>query len=126
MENIDFMIEGYIINNPQRIKQTLDKYIVGQEECKKNISQAIFNHIQILKGKQDFPEQHTLLVGPSGCGKTKIFEVLKEKTNIPIHIIDLLNIKTDVDILIKLYILNCYFLVKSVMKIHHNNNLLTL
>ena len=76
------------INHPKEIKNILDKFIIGQEEAKRTISQAIFTHIKINKENASFNEQHTLLIGPSGSGKTELLRVIKRELGINMHILD--------------------------------------
>ena len=90
--------EKYTINNesvptPKEIKDILDEYVIGQEEAKKTLSVAVYNHykriksIQNDKNKKDDVEiqkSNILLLGPTGCGKTLLAKIL----NVPFAIAD--------------------------------------
>ena len=74
---------------PQKIKAYLDTYIIGQEEAKRNIATAIYNHYQrIVYPEMNLIKSNVLLIGPSGCGKTEIIRRIKELINIPLVISD--------------------------------------
>ena len=63
---------------PIEIKATLDEYVIGQEEAKKNLSVAVYNHYKRLKGGKildssdevELTKSNILLLGPTGSGKT--------------------------------------------------------
>ena len=79
--------------NPQEIKKHLDKYIIGQDQAKKVLSVAIFNHIKRLQLKTAYPDlvldkSNVLIVGPSGSGKTHLIKTLAKLFNIPYCICD--------------------------------------
>ena len=85
---------------PSKIKDELDKYIVGQDEAKKVISVAVFNHYKRLESnKNKFVEEDDLkdvfveksniiLAGPTGSGKTLIAKTLAKLLNVPFAIAD--------------------------------------
>ena len=74
---------------PFAIKAYLDKRIIGQEEAKKTMSVAIYNHILLLAHPElKLRKNNVLMVGPSGCGKTEIMRVLSEIVPVPISIFD--------------------------------------
>ena len=58
---------------PRKIKSYLDEYVVGQEEAKKTLSIAVYNHLKALNNP-DVKKSNVLLLGPSGCGKTYLVE----------------------------------------------------
>lgn len=79
--------------NPHEIKNFLDQYVIGQDEAKKVLSVAIFNHIQRLQLKIAYPDlvldkSNVIIVGPSGCGKTHIIKTLAKLYNLPYCICD--------------------------------------
>ena len=94
--------EKYTINNesvptPKEIKDILDEYVIGQEEAKKTLSVAVYNHykriksIQNDKNKKDDVEiqkSNILLLGPTGCGKTLLAQTLAKILNVPFAIAD--------------------------------------
>lgn len=74
---------------PREIKQFLDTRIVGQEEAKKIISVAIYNHYKrIISGRTDIKKSNVLLIGPTGCGKTEIARAVAEIVGVPFCICD--------------------------------------
>ncbi len=78
---------------PQAIKEFLDQYIIGQDEAKKKIAVAVYNHykrIELLKKKKDFEfgKSNILLIGPTGSGKTLMAETLAKLLNVPFAIAD--------------------------------------
>ena len=64
------------IPNPAQIKAILDEYVIGQEEAKKTLAVAVYNHYKRINNneKQDdgveIQKSNVLLLGPTGCGKT--------------------------------------------------------
>ena len=74
---------------PYKIKEYLDKYIIGQEEAKKIMSTSIYNHI-VMIAHPELPlrKNNVLMVGPSGCGKTEIMRVLSKILPVPISFFD--------------------------------------
>lgn len=79
---------------PNEIKEKLDKYIIGQDECKKIISVAVYNHFKRIALKDNkyedvhIDKSNILLLGPTGTGKTLIAKVLAETFNVPFAIVD--------------------------------------
>ncbi len=85
---------------PKEIKRYLDQYVVGQEEAKKKLSVAVYNHYKRVKlgrsyknrdGKRGLPEiekSNVLLIGPTGSGKTLIANVLAKLLDVPFAIAD--------------------------------------
>ena len=78
-----------IETNPATIKAYLDEHVVGQEEAKKIISVAYYNHLKrTMGGKNRFGKSNILMVGSTGSGKTLIAEKLAEVVNVPFVIED--------------------------------------
>lgn len=75
---------------PHEIKEELDKYVIGQEEAKKILSVAVYNHYKRISGSTRVAIQKTnvLMIGPSGSGKTFIIQTLAKMLDVPFVIVD--------------------------------------
>lgn len=80
------------LKKPAEIKEELDKYIVGQNEAKKVLSVAVYNHYKRINNRVDGVEadsdveiekSNILLLGPTGCGKTLLARTLARILNVP-------------------------------------------
>ncbi|MEG0019534.1 MAG: ATP-dependent Clp protease ATP-binding subunit ClpX [Oscillospiraceae bacterium] len=81
------------IFTPSEIKERLDRYVIGQDDAKKSISVAVYNHYKriISNSKLDDVEiqkSNILLIGPSGTGKTLIAQTLAKMLNVPFAVTD--------------------------------------
>ena len=80
--------------NPEEINAFLDDYIIGQEQAKRILSVAVYNHykrVQVGEKNDDEVElskSNILLIGPTGCGKTLMAETLARMLNVPFAIAD--------------------------------------
>ncbi|MDD2979700.1 MAG: ATP-dependent Clp protease ATP-binding subunit ClpX [Hespellia sp.] len=78
---------------PEEMKAFLDEYVIGQEEAKKVLSVAVYNHYKrIMAGQQDLgvelQKSNILMLGPTGCGKTLLAQTLARVLNVPFAIAD--------------------------------------
>ena len=85
------------VPSPKEIKEFLDQYVIGQEEAKKSLSVAVYNHYKrinndlIIESEEDDVEiqkSNILLLGPTGCGKTYLAQTLAKFLNVPFAISD--------------------------------------
>ena len=79
------------IPTPNKIKDYLDKYVIGQEKAKKILSVAVYNHYKKVKHNPKDVEMYKsniLLIGPTGVGKTLLVQTLAKFLDIPLAISD--------------------------------------
>lgn len=77
---------------PEEMKAFLDDYVIGQDEAKKVLSVAVYNHYKrIMAGKElgvELQKSNILMLGPTGCGKTLLAQTLAKVLNVPFAIAD--------------------------------------
>lgn len=80
---------------PKEIKAKLDEYVIGQEETKKVLSVAVYNHYKRIKnlenkdnGDIELQKSNVLIIGPTGSGKTLMAQTLAKILNLPFAIAD--------------------------------------
>lgn len=77
---------------PEEIKAFLDEYVIGQDEAKKVLSVAVYNHYKRIMAERDLgvelSKSNILMLGPTGCGKTLLAQSLAKILNVPFAIAD--------------------------------------
>ena len=77
---------------PEEIKEFLDDYVIGQDEAKKDLSVAVYNHYKRIMAQRDLGvelnKSNILMLGPTGCGKTLLAQSLAKILNVPFAIAD--------------------------------------
>lgn len=77
---------------PEEIKAFLDDYVIGQDEAKKVLSVAVYNHYKRIMAGEDLgvelQKSNILMLGPTGCGKTLLAQTLAKILNVPFAIAD--------------------------------------
>ncbi len=84
--------------NPREIREFLDDYVVGQEEAKKILAVAVYNHYKRIQYQQttgigrrddvELQKSNILMLGPTGCGKTHLAQTLARMLNVPFAVAD--------------------------------------
>ena len=94
-DNMQYAIEEEKkeLPNPQEIKNILDDYVIGQEDAKKTLAVAVYNHYKRINNQEDIDDveiqkSNVLLLGPTGCGKTLLAQTLAKILNVPFAIAD--------------------------------------
>lgn len=103
-ENLEEKVEEVFVPSPKGLYEYLNKYVIGQDEAKKTLSVAIYNHFKriLLNGGQPLPSQfkgkelddvvidksNVMMMGQSGSGKTYMVKKLCEVLHIPYYIAD--------------------------------------
>ncbi len=84
-----------ILHKPQEIKKYLDEHIIGQDDAKKVLSVAVYNHYKRInhndksnKEKVEIQKSNILLVGPTGSGKTLLAQTLAKYLDVPFAVAD--------------------------------------
>jgi ATP-dependent Clp protease ATP-binding subunit ClpX len=87
----------HILYTPKEMYQMLDEYIIGQENAKKTLAVAVYNHYKrIFRDNKDndttLAKSNVLLIGPTGSGKTLLAQTIARFLNVPIAIADATNL----------------------------------
>ncbi|MEG1663639.1 MAG: AAA family ATPase, partial [Clostridia bacterium] len=78
---------------PSELKKHLDEYVIGQDQAKKVLSVAVYNHYKRIMCSStnddvELPKSNVLLIGPTGSGKTLLAQTLAKKLNVPFAMAD--------------------------------------
>jgi len=89
-ESSDFSVD---LKPPIEIKNFLDLHVIGQEQAKKTLAVAVYNHYKrinqkLLSDDIEIQKSNLLLVGPTGTGKTLLAQTISKFLNVPIAIVD--------------------------------------
>ena len=89
-ESSDFSVD---LKPPKEIKKFLDLHVIGQEQAKKTLAVAVYNHYKRINQNQlyddiEIQKSNLLLVGPTGTGKTLLAQTISKFLNVPIAIVD--------------------------------------
>lgn len=93
-------VEDIDLPKPREIKGFLDEYVIGQDQAKKALAVAVYNHYKRLRsrgtltaaGKDhdsiEIAKSNILMMGPTGCGKTYLAQTLAKRLNVPFAVAD--------------------------------------
>ena len=86
------VVEEINLLKPVELKAFLDEYVIGQEEAKKVLSVAVYNHYKRILAPDnmgvELQKSNILMLGPTGCGKTLLAQTLARVLNVPFAIAD--------------------------------------
>ena len=85
--------DGIQLLKPMEIKEFLDEYVIGQEQAKKVLSVAVYNHYKRIlsndrRNDVELQKSNVIMVGPTGSGKTLLAQTLAKMLNVPFAIAD--------------------------------------
>jgi ATP-dependent Clp protease ATP-binding subunit ClpX len=93
-------VEDIDLPKPREIKGFLDEYVIGQDQAKKALAVAVYNHYKRLRSRGtltaagiehdsiEIAKSNILMIGPTGCGKTYLAQTLAKRLNVPFAVAD--------------------------------------
>ncbi len=88
-DSVEEMRKNLKLKTPKEIKAYLDDYVIGQDEAKKTVSIAIYNHYKrLINDRTDIQKSNILMLGPTGVGKTEIARTVAKMLDVPFAICD--------------------------------------
>ena len=92
-EEFEYSLQDEKLLSPQEIKDILDQYVIGQENAKKTLAVAVYNHYKRINNEDktndvEIQKSNVLLLGPTGSGKTLLAQTLAKILNVPFAIAD--------------------------------------
>jgi len=89
----DFNVDALPLPKPKEIKEFLDQYVIGQDEAKKYLSVAVYNHYKRLKQSRkndevEIEKSNIIMVGETGTGKTLLARTIAKMLHVPFTIVD--------------------------------------
>ncbi|MPT34491.1 MAG: ATP-dependent Clp protease ATP-binding subunit ClpX [Flavobacterium sp.] len=87
------LLADLVLSKPKEIRAFLDQYVIGQEQTKKVLSVAVYNHYKRLLQKQlddevEIEKSNIIMVGQTGTGKTLVAKTIAKMLNVPLAIVD--------------------------------------